>query len=163
MSYITKEGIGQLKKRLKSYLETLPNVIEQVSTARAMGDLSENAEYHAAREKQRNLEKDIGFLQSRLYQLKVIDPTDLPKKTIRFGFFVKLLDLKKKSNIVYRLVGPDEVGLEFGDRVWGISYVSPIGAALLGRKRGEKILVKAPAGNLEFEIVEISQKKEGWI
>lgn len=163
MSYITKEGIGQLKKRLKSYLETLPDVIEQVSTARAMGDLSENAEYHAAREKQRNLEKDIGFLQSRLSQLKVIDPTDLPKKTIRFGFFVKLLDLKKKSNIVYRLVGPDEVGLEFGDRVLGISYVSPIGAALLGRKRGEKILVKAPAGNLEFEIVEISQKKEGWI
>lgn len=152
--YITAEGMAHLKKRLKDLAEERPKVIEQVVTAREMGDLSENAEYHAARERQRHLENEMGRIQARMGRLKVIDTSTIAKDAIRFGAFVKLLNLTENSEVLYRLVGVDET-YDREDGYLNLSVASPIGKAMTGKRIGNVFVVNVPAGSKKFKVMEI--------
>ena len=131
-------------KRLK--LER-PEIIESIEVARAHGDLSENAEYHAAKERQGQVEAMIGDLDDRLSRALVIDPTTLSGDKIVFGATVTLVDEEKKK-VRYQLVGQTEADA----RVGRISYNSPLGRALIGRQVGEEVEVTTPAGERYYEI-----------
>ena len=131
-------------KRLK--LER-PEIIESIEVARAHGDLSENAEYHAAKERQGQVEAMIGDLDDRLSRALVIDPTMLSGDKIVFGATVTLVDEEKKK-VRYQLVGQTEADA----RVGRISYNSPLGRALIGRQVGEEVEVTTPAGERYYEI-----------
>ena len=154
VEYITKEGMQRLHKRMNELIKQRPAIILQVVTAREMGDLSENAEYHAAREKQRNLENEFNRIKSRITKLQVVDPDKIPKDAVRFGACVTIKELVNKNNKTIRIVGVDEV-YETTDCFERMSVASPIGKAMIGKKIGEVFSVKIPLGNRKFEILEI--------
>ena len=131
-------------KRLK--LER-PEIIESIEVARAHGDLSENAEYHAAKERQGQVEAMIADIDDRLSRALVIDPTTLSGDKIVFGATVTLVDEEKKK-VRYQLVGQTEADA----RVGRISYNSPLGRALIGRQVGDEVEVTTPAGERYYEI-----------
>jgi len=131
-------------KRLK--LER-PEIIESIEVARAHGDLSENAEYHAAKERQGQVEAMISDLDDRLSRALVIDPTTLSGDKVVFGATVTLVDEEKKK-VRYQLVGQTEADA----RVGRISYNSPLGRALIGRQVGDEVEVTTPAGERYYEI-----------
>lgn len=139
---------GELK-HLKSVKR--PAVIEAIATARAHGDLSENAEYHAAKEQQSFLEGRIKELEDRLGRAQVIDPSAINSEKIVFGATVRLINLNEGSEVVYQIVGVDETDIDQGK----ISITSPIARALIGREEGDAAVVQAPGGEREFEILEI--------
>jgi len=156
-NYITIEGMQRLQKKRQKLIEERPQVLEQIQTAREMGDLSENAEYHAAKERQRNLDRDLSYLDSRIANLKIIDSTKVPKETIRFGAYVLLLELtenNKPLSKTYHLVGVDEV-YDRDDGIIQVSFVSPLGAAMLGKKVSETFVVDVPKGKRKFQVMEI--------
>ena len=153
-SYITKEGMQRLRKRMQELIIERPKVIKQVVTAREMGDLSENAEYHAARERQRFLENEFNRLKERVEQLQVIDAVDIPKDAVRFGARVLVKELKDNSLRKVQLVGVDEI-FESEDDYERISIMSPVGKPMIGKKVGDQFIVNAPIGKKEFEILEI--------
>lgn len=154
-NYITINGLLKLKERLQQ-LNTVerPEVIKQVVTAREMGDLSENAEYHAARERQRHIDKEINHLRSRISHLKALDPLQIPKDAVRFGAIVSLKDMHNEELVQYQIVGVDEVS-EPENNIHPISIASPIGRGLLGKKPGELVTIKVPAGERELKVIEI--------
>ena len=127
-----------------------PAIIEAIELARAHGDLSENAEYHAAKERQGQVEATIADLEDRLSRAMVIDPTTLSGNKVVFGATVTLIDEDKKK-IRYQLVGKTEADA----RVGRISYNSPLGRALIGRNVGDEVEFSAPAGDKYFEIAKI--------
>ncbi|NIA26753.1 MAG: transcription elongation factor GreA [Desulfobulbaceae bacterium] len=137
-------------KRLKSV--DRPNVIEAIATARAHGDLKENAEYHAAKEQQGFIEGRIKDLEGKLSHLQVIDVTAIDAKgKIVFGSTVTLLDEDTGREIVYKLVGEDEADIKTGM----ISFSSPIARALIGNSEGDVVSFQAPGGEKSFEVLEI--------
>jgi transcription elongation factor GreA len=143
-------------KKMTEELETLisverPQVIKAIAEARAHGDLSENAEYHAAKERQSFIEGRINELQTRIARANVIDPSTISQSRIAFGAKVKLMDLDTEEEKVYCLVGPDESDIKTGK----ISIHSPIGRSLIGKEEGDVVMVRAPAKSIEFEILEI--------
>jgi len=149
--YISKEGLEKLRKRLEHLiLEERPNIIGEIARTRQFGDLSENAEYHAAKEKQRFIEAEISKFQAKLACLKVINTDDIDKNSIRFGATVELLDKRRNKILNYKIVGEDETGKTKSVRM--ISFKSPIAQALLGKNIGETVKVKAPVGILEYTI-----------
>jgi transcription elongation factor GreA len=152
--YITKEGMQRIQKRMQELIKERPAIIKQVVTAREMGDLSENAEYHAARERQRHLENEYNYLKSRVAKLTVIDTDKISKDAVRFGARVTLQDVDTNVIYKYRFVGVDEV-FETDDEFERKSITSPIGKGLLGKKPGEIATVHAPAGIRKFKILEI--------
>jgi len=152
--YITKDGMQRLRKRMQVLIGERPKVIKQVVTAREMGDLSENAEYHAARERQRFLENEFNRLKERSEQLQVIDTSSIPKDAVRFGARVIINNLKDNSQRKIHLIGVDEV-YDSDDEYERISIMSPVGKPMIGKKVGEKFIVNAPIGRKEFEILEI--------
>ncbi len=153
--YITREGMERLNKRISFLLETeRPKVVKQVATAREMGDLKENAEYHAARERQRHIDDEVGRLKSRAAILKVVDTDTIPKDAVRFGAYVDAEEISKSETHHYRLVGVDEVNHEV-EGVQLISVASPIGKAMIGKKVGEMFVVKAPIGDRNFKVLNI--------
>ncbi|OQX71330.1 MAG: hypothetical protein B6D62_02160 [Candidatus Cloacimonas sp. 4484_275] len=152
--YITKEGMQRIRKRMQELIEERPHIMKQVVTAREMGDLSENAEYHAAREKQRNLENEYNYLKSRVAKLQVIDTDKISKDAVRFGAFVTIKEIATGNILKKRIVGVDEI-FETNDGYERISLASPIGKAMIGKKVGDHFVVKAPIGDREFEILEI--------
>ena len=152
--YITKEGLLRLQKKVQSLQEERPKVLEQIQTARELGDLSENAEYHAAREKQRSIDTELNLLNGKLMTLKVIDPDTIPKDTIRFGAYVQLEEAPSKEIFKYRLVGIDEV-YDRDDDIIQVSIASPLGKAMLGKKCQEEFIVNAPKGDRFFKVLEI--------
>jgi transcription elongation factor GreA len=154
---ITTEGMQRLQRKILDLNAERPVILEQIETARAMGDLSENAEYHAAKERQRNLDRELSYLSSRVSVLKTIDPATLQKDVIRFGAFIKLcevLEKKKCKCIQYQLVGPDEV-YDRDDNIILVSYESPLGKSMLGKKINDEFVVLAPKGELRYKILEI--------
>ena len=153
-NYITKEGMQRLRKRIQELIKERPTVIKQVVTAREMGDLSENAEYHAARERQRHLENEFNRLKKRIEQLQVIDDTNIPKDAVRFGARVLIKELKDDTLRKVRLVGVDEI-FETKEEYERISILSPVGKPMIGKKKGMHFTVNAPIGKREFEILEI--------
>jgi transcription elongation factor GreA len=146
-----QEGFAKLTDELKRLrIEERPAIVEAIEAARAHGDLSENAEYHAAKERQGHVEATIADLEDRLSRAMVIDPTTLSGDKVLFGATVTLVDEDKKK-VKYQLVGQTEADAKVGR----ISYNSPLGRALIGRQAGEEVEVSAPAGDRYYEIKKI--------
>jgi transcription elongation factor GreA len=150
---ITPAGYLKLQEELDRLLKVdRPKNIKNISEARAHGDLSENAEYHAAKEQQSFLEGRIQDLKTKLALADVIDPAKISQNKIAFGAKVKVMDLDTDEKKTFRLVGPDEADVKSGR----ISITSPVGKALLNKEIGDIVNVKAPAKTMEYEILEIS-------
>lgn len=149
---ITREGFETLKAELER-LKTVerPQNIKAIEEARAHGDLSENAEFAAAKERQAFLEARIGELGYKLGNADIIDPDGNPKDRAVFASRVILENLDSGESVVYQLVGPDESNIEKGR----ISISSPLGKAIIGKKPGDEIVLHAPAGKRYYELVEI--------
>jgi transcription elongation factor GreA len=150
---ITKTGFEKLKKELEHLksVDVLEN-IRDIEAARAHGDLSENAEYTAAKERQSFIHGRIQELENNLATSDIIDLNNLTADKIVFGSTVVLADIKSGADTTYQLVGPFESDISSNK----ISVTSPIGKALIGRSVGDEIRVNAPGGIREFEIVDIS-------
>ena len=149
---ITKEGYAALKKELER-LKTIerPENIKAIEVARAHGDLSENAEYHAAKERQSFLEGRIGEFSYRLGNAKIIDPATVSKDSVRFASKVLLENLDSQEEMELMVVGPDEADIKKGK----ISVSSPLGRAILGKKPGDEAELQAPGGKRIYEIIDI--------
>ncbi|MCX5719846.1 MAG: transcription elongation factor GreA [Nitrospirae bacterium] len=150
---MTPEGYQKLEEELERLLKVdRPKNIKAIAEARAHGDLSENAEYHAAKERQSFIEGRIQELKSKLALADVIDPTKISQDRIAFGAKVKILDLETDEEKTFILVGPDEADAKNGK----ISISSPVGKALLNKGIGDVVQIKAPAKTMEYEILEIN-------
>ena len=136
--------------RLKD--EERPRIVNDIATAREHGDLKENAEYHAAKEEQAFVEGRIQEIESKLSRLQIIDVKQLNQDgRCVFGTTVSLLNLSDDSEISYQIVGEDEADIEMGK----ISCHSPIARALMGNEEGDEVIVKAPKGDILYEILEV--------
>ena len=150
---MTPEGHKKMKEELDRLLkEDRPGNIQAIAEARSHGDLSENAEYHAAKERQSFIEGRIQELQSKLAMADVIDPSKITQSRVAFGARVKVLDTEADTEYEFLLVGADEADVKSGK----ISISSPVGRALIGKEVGDIAVVTAPARKIEYEIVEIS-------
>jgi transcription elongation factor GreA len=154
--FITKTGMERLQKRINDLMTERPEVIKLVTIAREFGDLSENAEYKAARERQRAIDSEIDYLRRRSAQLKVVDPSGFPKDAVRFGSSCKISDCSTDEELIFKLVGAAELNFyEDEDNVQIVSVVSPIGKGLLGKKPQEIAVICAPMGERRLKILEI--------
>jgi transcription elongation factor GreA len=153
---VTSAGIERLREeltRLKS--SDRPRVIQAIAEARSHGDLSENAEYHAAREEQSFLEGRIAELESILSEAQVIDPAKLNAGSrVVFGATVELLDQENDAEVTYQIVGEIEADIERGQ----VSVTSPIARALIGKEEGEVVEVTTPGGLRYYEILTVSYR-----
>jgi transcription elongation factor GreA len=144
------EALRNELKRLKT--EDRPRVIKAIAEARSHGDLSENAEYHAAREQQGFIEGRIGEIEAKLSTAEIIDPTSMPDTgKVIFGVTVELEDQDEGKPISYQIVGEDEADIKSGR----ISITSPIARALVGKSAGDVVDVAAPGGTHSYEIVKV--------
>lgn len=149
---ITKTGYEKLKNELKRLTSVeRPAVVQAIEEARAHGDLRENAEYHAAKERQGFIEGRLQEINGKLSNCKVIDPAVLSGDTVIFGATVTLLDLKTEGEMRYQIVGDEEADLNEKK----ISYSSPIARALIGKKAGDEITIRIPKGTLEVEVLDV--------
>ncbi|HSW63244.1 MAG TPA: transcription elongation factor GreA [Dissulfurispiraceae bacterium] len=149
---LTPDGYQKIKDELDRLLRIdRPKNIRDIEEARAHGDLSENAEYHAAKERQSFIEGRLQELQGKLAVADVIDPSTINQAKIAFGATVKVLDVETDLEYVFTLVGMEEADVKSGK----ISITSPVGRSLIGKELGDTVIVKAPARTIEYEIVEI--------
>ena len=149
---ITNNGFEKLETELKLLKSTeRPNVIKAIAEARAHGDLSENAEYHAAKEKQSFIEGRIADLENKISRAEVINTRVLSGDKIIFGATVTLGEVGSKKNIVYQIVGTEEADVDNGK----ISVSSPLARALLGKKIDDMVEVLSPGGSREYEVENI--------
>jgi len=149
---MTLEGKTKLDEELRRLkFEERPRVIQQISIARAHGDLSENAEYDAAKEKQGFIEGRIQDIEDKLARAQVIDTKAIQTDKIVFGATVKLLDTDTEEEKTYRIVGVDEADIKHGS----ISIESPIARQLLAKKPGDVVTIKVPKGAVEFEVLDV--------
>jgi transcription elongation factor GreA len=150
---MTPEGYEKLKEELDRLVKIeRPAVIKAIAEARAHGDLSENAEYHAAREKQSFIEGRIQELQTKLSRAHVIDPSKINHDKVAFGAKVRVLDLETEEEKEFHLVGPEEADVKNGK----ISITSPVGKALIGKEVGDQVNINVPAKTLRYEIISIN-------
>ena len=150
---LTPDGYKKLQEELERLVKVdRPKNIQAISEARAHGDLSENAEYHAAKEQQSFIEGKIKDLKTKIAMAQVIDPATIKQTTAAFGATVKVLDVEADEEYVFNLVGPEEADVKLGK----ISISSPVGRALIGKDIGDSVTIKAPARTIEYEILEIS-------
>ncbi|HXX53640.1 MAG TPA: transcription elongation factor GreA [Thermodesulfovibrionales bacterium] len=150
---VTPEGFQKLQEELERLIKVeRPKNIQAIAEARAHGDLSENAEYHAAKERQSFLEGRIRELQGKLSLAEVIDPSKINQSRVAFGAKVKVLDVQADEEYTFTLVGAEEADVKHGK----ISVSSPVGKSLLGKEVGDSVTIKAPARTMEYEILEIN-------
>ncbi len=150
---ITKEGLERLRKQLRNILNVeRPKNIKAIEEARSHGDLNENAEYHAAKERQSFLEAKINELEIAINRSEVIEISKEPPDRIIFGATVKLMNITTNQHVTYQLVGPYESDPDDGK----ISIASPLGKALIGKEEDDTVSIKTPRGVQEFEILEIA-------
>lgn len=149
---ITREGYETLKRELQQ-IKTVqrPENIRAIEEARAHGDLSENAEFEAAKERQAFLDGRVGDLEFKLSNADIIDTDKLSKDKAVFGSRVVLENIATGEEVEYQLVGPDESNIEKGR----ISVASPLGKSIIGKKAGDEIALRAPGGKRTYELVEI--------
>lgn len=149
---ITRDGYETLHKELR-HLKTVerPNVIKAIEEARAHGDLSENAEFEAAKERQAFIEARVSELSYKLNNADIIDPEKLPKDRAVFASRVLLENVDTGEGVEYQLVGPEESDINQGR----ISIASPLGKAIVGRRPGDEITLQAPGGKRVYELVQI--------
>ncbi|HEX9250940.1 MAG TPA: transcription elongation factor GreA [Ignavibacteriaceae bacterium] len=150
--YLTRERLLELEKELQEMKTNgRKKMAAKIAEARAHGDLSENAEYDAAKEEQGLFELKISKMEDTLSRARVIDTSKMATDEVHLLSTVKIKNLKSKKIVEYLLVSPEEADFQEGK----ISITSPVGQGLIGAKLGDKVKVKAPAGLLEFEIMEI--------
>jgi len=149
---ITKEGYEALKKELE-YLKKVerPKNIKAIEEARAHGDITENAEFEAAKDRQAFIDGRLSNLEYKLSRADIIDSKTLSKNRALFASSVVLENIDTGENVNYQLVGPDEANIEKGR----ISISSPLGKAIIGKKPGDEIILQAPGGKRSYELVEI--------
>ena len=149
---LTARGAEQLKDELKRLKEERPKIVEAIATARAHGDLKENAEYHAAKDQQGLLEARVRDIEAKLAQAQIIDVTTLsPSGRVVFGATVHLLDADGGSEARYQIVGEDEADIKEGL----LSISSPIARALIGKEEGDTVEVQTPSGKHTYEISQV--------
>jgi len=149
---MTVDGYNRLETELKR-LKTVerPNVIKAIATAREHGDLSENAEYHAAKERQAFIEGRVGELEEKIRMAEVIDPSKLSGKSVKFGARVTLADEDTDEETTYRIVGEHEADIKGGF----LSITSPLARALIGKSVGDSVEVATPKGAKAYEIIKV--------
>lgn len=154
--YITIYGLAKLKAELNN-LKTVerPNIIEAIAEARSHGDLSENAEYHSAKEKQSFIEGRIKELEAKLSLANAVDPEKIKESKVVFGATVKVVDVDTEEEKTFIIVGQDESNIDKGL----ISISSPIARALIGKSEGDETTVSTPGGQKTYEIEKVSYKK----
>ena len=154
---ISTEGYSRVMQELERLKSERPAIIQAIKEAREEGDLSENAGYDAARERQGMLEAKISYIESRLPQFNVVDMNTLGGDKVIFGATVRLSDLDTDQEREYTLASPDET--DFIPKEKGaISVFSPVGRALLGKEVGDEVSVNAPRGKILYEIIDIEFK-----
>jgi transcription elongation factor GreA len=150
---MTPDGQGRLMAELRKLKDhDLPQVVKDIGTAREHGDLSENAEYHAARERQGMIVARINYIEQSLSRAEVIDPAKIQSQKVQFGAKLKLANSDTGEEVKYQIVGPDEANIDVGT----ISVASPLARALLGHVVGDEVKVRLPAGERLYEILEIA-------
>ncbi len=150
---ITRVGYEALKKKARQLKEIeRQEVIKAIQEARAHGDITENAEFEAAKERQAFVEGKISELEYKIACAEVIDPSEVKTDSVMFGCTVVLENLSTEGEVQYQLVGPDESDISQGR----ISVSSPLGKAMIGKKVGDEIVVQAPGGERRYELVNIS-------
>jgi transcription elongation factor GreA len=145
---MTPQGAQKLREELIRLREERPKISRDIETAREHGDLSENAEYHAAKERQGMIEARIKDIEDKLSRAEIIDPSRLSGPKIRFGATVELLNIDTDEEVRYRIVGAEEADLAHGT----ISISAPLARALIGKEVGDEIRVTLPAGLRKYEI-----------
>lgn len=147
---ITLRGKHILEAELKKLMfEERPTIIKAIEEARAQGDISENAEYDAAKERQSMIEGRIGEIQGKLAGAEVVDPSTIKSDRVVFGATVTILDSETEEEHTYQIVGVDEADVKKGM----ISVLSPIARAMIGKKSGDSFTVQSPKGDKDYEIV----------
>lgn len=150
--YLSPEGYDNLKDELKELKQVKrPELSKKIAEARDFGDLKENAEYHAAKEAQVLLENRISRIEQTLSRAKVLSKNDMAKDKVTILSIVKLKDLNHQTEVEYTLVSPAESDFKLNK----ISTISPVGKALLGKKKGDIVEIKVPAGNLKYQIMDL--------
>lgn len=149
---ITRQGLARMEEELKHLKSvTRPEVIRAISQAREHGDLSENAEYHAARERQSFIEGRLAELEDRIARSEVIDPSTLSGKTVKFGATVTIVDEDTEEKLTYQLVGEVEANVKAGR----LAINSPLARALIGKSVGDSVDVVTPNGDKMYEILKV--------
>ena len=149
---MTDRGYAKLQEELNNLVnKQRPDIIKAIAEARGHGDLSENAEYHAAKELQSFIEGRITELEDKIRRADVIDVSSIKNNIIVFGATIKLIEEKNKKELDYKIVGVDEANVEKGL----ISINSPVARALMGKKTGDSVNVKTPGGTASYEILKI--------
>ncbi len=153
-AYLSREGYEKLRKELNHLKQVRrPEISRQIGEARAHGDISENAEYDAAKEAQGHLERKIHQLESKLSRARIIEEEQIPDDKVYIGAIVELKDLDRGRELRYTLVDEEEADYSQGK----ISVTAPVGRGLLGREVGETINIKVPSGTLRYQILKISR------
>ncbi len=154
---MTQQGYARLRQELdRLQKQERPDVIKAIEVARAHGDLKENAEYHAAKERQGHIEGRIMELKDKLGRAEVIDCSAVDCSRVVFGTVVTMIDLDTEEEIRYQLLGPEEADVSKGS----ISVLSPIGRAMIGKSVGDEVTVKTPGGMRQLEVMDISAPRE---
>jgi len=149
---MTKAGADAIKREIKRFKSVeRPRIVQEISVARDHGDLSENAEYHAAKERQSHIEGRIQMLEDRLARAEIIDVSRLSGERVVFGATVKLEDVDSGQQVQYTIVGETEADLKKGR----ISITSPIARGLIGREVGDTVKIRTPGGEREYEVLEV--------
>ena len=149
---MTPGGYAALKAKLERLKAEMPKVSQEIGVAREHGDLRENAEYHAAKEKQGMLNAEIIKTESQLADAEVVDTSKLKGDKIVFGAMVKLLNTDTDEEVRYHIVGPAEADSSRG----AISYEAPLAKQLMGRRAGDEVTVRTPGGERTYEVLEVS-------
>lgn len=155
---MTREGYNKLRAELERMeSEEMPLILERIAAARSEGDLKENAEYHGARESQGLLQARINEIKGKLSRATILDPATMPQDEIRFGATIQVKRLSSGQVEDYTLVGAGEEDYLEGK----ILVTSPLAQGFLGKKKGDKVQVKVPAGLVEFEVISVSYEYAG--
>ena len=154
VSYVTEEGLAKMKRELEQLINVeRPAISRQIAEARDKGDLSENAEYDAAKDAQGMLEARIHKLEETIRHSRILDESRVTTSNIQILNKVKLRNLKNNATVEYTLVSESEANLKEGK----IAITTPIGKGLVGKKKGDTVEIQVPAGKLQFEVLEISR------
>ena len=148
---MTPDGHAALTAELAALKAERPKISQEIGVARDHGDLKENAEYHAAKDKQGLCEARIAEIEDKLSRAEVIDPSTLSGEKVKFGAIVELEDMDNGTTVTYRLVGPDESDIKQGK----LSITSPVARALVGREVGDEVRVQAPGGVRNYEVSDV--------
>jgi len=148
---MTPDGHAALTAELNALKAERPKISQEIGIARDHGDLKENAEYHAAKDKQGMCEARIAEIEDKLSRADVIDPSTLGGDKVKFGAFVELEDMDNGTVVTYRLVGPDESDIKQGK----ISVTSPVARAIVGKEVGDEVQVQTPGGVRNYEVSDV--------